>query len=90
MPTGTVKWFDSQKGFGFINSDHGSRDVLVHISAVQQAGLRSLNEGQKVEYQEKRDRRSGKVLVAHFWAVYTPTSHLPDVRTKVLRTRFIT
>jgi CspA family cold shock protein len=90
MPTGTVMWFDGQKGFGFIHSDRDGRDIFVHISAVQQAGLRSLNEGQKVEYQEKQDRRSGRVSVAQFWAIYTPRSHLPDVSTKALRTRFIT
>jgi len=64
MPTGTVKWFDGQKGYGFIQPDQGSKDVFVHISAVEQAGLSSLNEGQKVEYQEKQDSRSGKMSAA--------------------------
>ena len=50
MPTGTVKWFNSQKGFGFITPEGGSKDVFVHISAVQKAGLHSLNEGQRVQY----------------------------------------
>ncbi len=50
MPSGTVKWFNPTKGFGFIQPDDGSKDVFVHISAVERAGLRSLNEGQKVEY----------------------------------------
>jgi len=50
MASGTVKWFNSQKGFGFITPDGGSKDVFVHISAVQRAGLQALNEGQRVEY----------------------------------------
>ncbi len=50
MPTGTVKWFNPGKGFGFIQPDDGSKDAFVHISAVEQAGLSTLNEGQKVEY----------------------------------------
>ena len=52
MATGTVKWFNSQKGFGFIQPQGGGKDVFVHISAVEKAGLSSLNEGQIVEYQE--------------------------------------
>lgn len=51
MATGTVKWFNPTKGFGFIQPDQGSADVFVHISAVERAGLRSLNEGQKVSYE---------------------------------------
>jgi CspA family cold shock protein len=50
MPVGTVKFFNTQKGYGFIKPDDGSKDVFVHISAVERAGLRSLNEGQKVSY----------------------------------------
>jgi len=50
MATGTVKWFNPTKGFGFIQPDQGDSDVFVHISAVERAGLRSLNEGQKVSY----------------------------------------
>ncbi len=50
MPTGTVKWFNPGKGFGFIQPDDGSQDAFVHISAVERAGLSTLNEGQKVEY----------------------------------------
>ncbi len=50
MAQGTVKWFNSQKGFGFIQPDDGGKDVFVHISAVEKAGLRGLNEGQKVSY----------------------------------------
>jgi len=61
MSTGTVKWFNSTKGFGFIQPDDGSADVFVHISAVERAGLRSLNEGQKISFQLVRDNRSGKM-----------------------------
>jgi CspA family cold shock protein len=52
MPTGTVKWFNATKGYGFIQPQGGSKDVFVHISAVERAGLSSLNEGQVVEYEE--------------------------------------
>ena len=51
MATGTVKWFNAQKGYGFIQPDDGSKDVFVHISAVERAGLSSLNEGAKVSYE---------------------------------------
>jgi cold shock protein len=57
---GTVKWFNSQKGFGFIQPDDGSKDVFVHISAVERAGMHSLNEGQKILFEVVADRRSGK------------------------------
>lgn len=60
MSTGTVKWFNGQKGYGFIQPDEGGADVFVHISAVERAGLRSLNEGQKITYELERDPRSGK------------------------------
>jgi cold shock protein len=60
MNTGTVKWFNSQKGFGFIQPDSGSQDVFVHISAVERAGLGSLSEGQKVTFDIVADRRTGK------------------------------
>ena len=60
METGTVKWFNGQKGYGFIQPDAGGADVFVHISAVERAGLGSLQEGQKVSYELERDRRSGK------------------------------
>ena len=56
MPTGTVKWFNSQKGYGFIQFKGGGKDVFVHISAVERAGLSGLNEGQAVEYEEVSDR----------------------------------
>ena len=61
MATGTVKWFNATKGFGFIQPDDGDKDVFVHISAVERAGLSSLNEGQKVTYELVADRRSGKM-----------------------------
>ena len=56
MANGTVKWFNAQKGFGFIQPDNGSTDVFVHISAVQRAGLQTLNEGQKVSFEIVTDR----------------------------------
>ena len=60
MATGTVKWFNAQKGFGFIQPDDGGADVFVHISAVERAGLRDLRESQKVGYEITQDKRSGK------------------------------
>ncbi len=60
MPTGTVKWFNSAKGFGFIQPDDGSNDVFVHMSAVERAGLSDLREGQKIEY-EMVPGREGKL-----------------------------
>jgi cold shock protein len=60
VATGTVKWFNGQKGYGFIQPDDGGADVFVHISAVEQAGLPGLNEGQKISYEIAVDRRSGK------------------------------
>ena len=61
MATGTVKWFNATKGFGFIQPDNGGKDVFVHISAVERAGMRGLNEGQKLDYEEKEER--GKIAV---------------------------
>ena len=69
MTTGTVKWFNAQKGFGFIQPDAGGNDVFVHISAVERAGLGSLNEGQKVSYELERDQRSGKMSAGQLQAV---------------------
>jgi len=60
MATGTVKWFNAQKGYGFIQPDDGDKDVFVHISAVERAGLHDLREGQKVSYEIAQDRRTGK------------------------------
>ena len=56
MATGTVKWFNTTKGYGFIQPDDGGKDVFVHISAVERAGLRALNEGQKLSFQLKEER----------------------------------
>ena len=64
MATGTVKWFNPTKGFGFIQPDDGGADVFVHISAVERSSLGSLNEGQKVGYELERDQRSGKMSAA--------------------------
>jgi cold shock protein len=63
MASGTVKWFNSQKGYGFIQPDDGGKDVFVHISAVERAGLGGLNEGQKIKYDVQSDR--GKAAAAN-------------------------
>ena len=69
MSTGTVKWFNGQKGFGFIQPDDGGKDVFVHISAVERAGMSNLNEGQKVSYEVIADRRTGKSAADNLRAV---------------------
>ena len=61
MATGTVKWFNAQKGYGFIQPDDGDKDVFVHISAVERAGLGHLAEGQKIQFDLVSDQRSGKL-----------------------------
>jgi CspA family cold shock protein len=63
MPVGTVKWFNPTKGFGFIQPDTGGPDVFVHISAVEQAGMRQLNEGQKVSFELERGRQGKTAAV---------------------------
>ena len=63
MTTGTVKWYNDQKGFGFIQPDDGSKDVFVHATALERAGMRGLVEGQKVAFDTAEDRRSGKVAI---------------------------
>jgi cold shock protein len=63
MNTGTVKFYNSQKGFGFIQPDGGGKDVFVHATALERAGLHSLNEGQKVSFDTREDSRTGKVAV---------------------------
>lgn len=63
MATGTVKWFNAQKGFGFIEPDGGGSDAFVHISAVERAGLGTLAEGQKVSFEVMADRKTGKMAV---------------------------
>lgn len=60
MNTGTVKWFNEQKGYGFIQPDNGSKDIFVHISAVERAGLRTLKEGQKISFEIVTDKRTGR------------------------------
>ena len=69
MATGTVKFFNSQKGFGFIVQDNGDPDVFVHISAVELAGMTNLNEGQKVTFDVQTDSRSGKPAAENLQAV---------------------
>ncbi len=60
MATGTVKWFNSTKGFGFVQPDDGGKDVFVHVSAVERSDLGSLNEGQKISFELERDRKTGR------------------------------
>jgi CspA family cold shock protein len=61
MATGVVKWFNGQKGYGFIQPDDGGKDVFVHISAVERSGVSHLNEGQKISFEVKADRKTGKM-----------------------------
>jgi cold shock protein len=69
MTNGTVKFFNTQKGYGFIAPDGGGNDIFVHISALERAGLSSLNEGQKVSYDEERDPKRGKSSAVNLKAV---------------------
>ena len=69
MATGTVKWFNEQKGYGFIQPDDGGKDVFVHISAVQRSGLQGLRDGQKVSYELQADRRTGKMAAVNLQAI---------------------
>ena len=68
MATGTVKWFNGEKGYGFIEPDGGGKDVFVHVSAVEQAGMRGLNEGQKISYEVISDKRTGKASAGNLRA----------------------
>ena len=67
MSVGTVKFFNAQKGFGFIKPDDGAKDVFVHISAVERAGMHTLNEGQKIQFDVQSDR--GKPAAANLLAI---------------------
>ncbi len=69
MAVGTVKWFNTTKGFGFIQPDTGGADVFVHVSAVERAGLRGLVEGQKISYDEQRDPKRGKSSAENLRAI---------------------
>jgi cold shock protein len=68
MQTGTVKWFNAQKGFGFIQPETGSQDVFVHISAVEKANMQSLQEGQKISFEVVKDQRTGKMSAGNLQA----------------------
>ena len=68
MATGTVKWFNDQKGFGFIQPDDGGADVFVHISAVERSSLGSIREGQKLGFELEKDQRSGKMSAGQLTA----------------------
>ena len=68
MVIGTVKWFNSTKGFGFIQPDDGGADAFVHISAVERAGMREIVEGQKLSYELEQDRKSGKMSACNLQA----------------------
>ena len=67
METGTVKFYNDQKGYGFIQPDNGGKDVFVHATALERAGLRGLSEGQKVSFDTAEDRRSGKIAVNNIY-----------------------
>jgi CspA family cold shock protein len=69
MQEGTVKWFNAQKGFGFIQPQTGSTDVFVHISAVERAGMSGLNEGQKISFDVEKDQRTGKQSASNLKAL---------------------
>lgn len=68
MSTGTVKWYNGQKGYGFIEPSDGGKDVFVHVSAVEQAGMHTLDEGQKLNYEVLADRRTGKFSACNLQA----------------------
>ena len=72
METGTVKWFNETKGYGFIQPDNGGKDVFVHVSAVQRSGLMGLREGQKVSYELQTDQRNGKTSAVNLQAAWFP------------------
>ena len=84
MATGTVKWFNATKGFGFIQPDAGGPDVFVHISAVERAGLRDLNEGQKIAYEVVADKRTGEILGGQFEAGLNLANQSKQARLPIL------
>lgn len=69
MPIGTVKWFNAQKGYGFIEPEHGGPDVFLHVSAVERSGIGNPTEGQKLRYEEETDTKKGKTSAANLQAV---------------------
>jgi cold shock protein len=69
MATGTVKWYNAQKGFGFIQPDDGSKDAFVHVSAIERAGMNDLREGQKISFELIKDNRTGKFSADKLQAV---------------------
>jgi len=69
MATGTVKWFNTTKGYGFIQPDDGTADVFVHVSAVERSGIGNLHDGQKLSYELQRDPKKGKSAAANLRAV---------------------
>ncbi|MBU3729957.1 MAG: cold-shock protein [Beijerinckiaceae bacterium] len=69
MSTGTVKWYNETKGYGFIQPDEGGKDVFVHATALERAGMRGLREGQKIGYELQTDQRSGKTSATNLRAV---------------------
>lgn len=69
MPVGTVKWFNTQKGYGFIKPDDSETDVFVHISAVERSGLTQIDEGQRLQFEMVKDRRSGKMAAGELQIV---------------------
>ena len=69
METGTVKFYNDQKGYGFIQPDNGGKDVFVHATALERAGMRGLREGQKVQFDTQEDRRTGKMAVGNIKAL---------------------
>jgi len=71
MPTGTVKWFNAQRGYGFIQPDDGSKDVFVHISAVERSGLGGLSDGQKLSYEVEAGRQPGKSSAVNLKTIRT-------------------
>jgi CspA family cold shock protein len=69
MPTGTVKWYNPEKGFGFIQPDDGSKDAFVHVTAIERAGMNTLRDGQKIKFELVKDQRTGKVSADKLEAV---------------------